>query len=88
MANILNVSENVFKNLEDDNFFNYFVTRSYLSIGDIISVIKKPLDNYIIIGPNNTKIYNSKKSKQINIKDSISKHLKNPIIFYKPISYE
>ena len=41
MANVLNVSKNVFKNLEDENFFNYFVNKSYLSIGDIISVINK-----------------------------------------------
>jgi hypothetical protein len=87
MANILNVSENVFKKLEDENFFNYFVSRSYLSTGDIISIIKKPLHNYIIIGLNSKKIYNSKKSEQIGIKENISKHLKNPIIFYKPISY-
>lgn len=87
MANILNVSKNVFKNLEDENFFNYFVNKSYLSIGDIISVINKPLQDYIIIGPNKTKIYNSKKSKPIIITEKISQHLKNPIIFYKPISY-
>lgn len=87
MANILNVSENVFKKLEDENFFNYFVSRSYLSTGDIISIIKKPLHNYIIIGLNSKKVYNSVKSEQIGIKENISKHLKNPIIFYKPISY-
>ena len=60
MANILNVSKNVFKNLKDEKFFNSFVNKSYLSIGDIISVINKPLQDYIIIGPNNTKIYNNK----------------------------
>jgi hypothetical protein len=86
MANILNISLDLYKKLEDDDFFNNFVNRSYLSIGDIIGVIKDDLKHSLIIGPNYTRILNCNKSKKFLITTEISKYLKNPIIHYKSIS--
>ena len=87
MANLVNINNKLFNSLEDDNIYKEFIKKAYLSIGDIISVIKNNLRYCIIVGPGNKKIYNCKKSKQIYITTEITKHLKNPIIFYKPICY-
>jgi hypothetical protein len=86
MVSILNVNPDIYINCKYDDFRIKFIEKHKLRPGDIIGVIKDTLNNCFIIGKNNT-IEDCKMNNKLYINAEISNLIRNPVLYYKSISY-
>lgn len=87
MVSILNVNPDIYINCKHELFRKNFINNHNLRPGDIIGVIKNTLKNCFIIGKNNSIIENCIKNNKFLITIQITDIIKNPVLYYKSISY-
>ena len=87
MVTILNVNPDIFINCKYDAFRIKFINRHNLRPGDIIGVIKDTIKSCFIIGNDNNIINDCKSNNKLYINNQVSNFIKNPVLYYKAISY-